>query len=172
MLFCQVRRHRLAQIQFWMMWQHLMGTVKGRILQKWGEWRGGCYGNQWGHRRNTLCHLTPKTKESKSIATTTPASTAAPIQKTFMMRQYTSTELIDIASKFQQKTREKNLNVVSVVMGFRMGLGAGEVKSGIFLTGWKAEKMSSITTHPALWQCLPGIQGGKEYWWFKVLTSL
>ena len=68
-----------------------------------------------------------------------------PIQETFRMREYTLIDLFDIAAKFKHKAR------VSVAMGYR--------GPGISLTGKEAEKMSNITTHPALWQYLHGLQG-------------
>ena len=67
------------------------------------------------------------------------------------MREYTLTELIAIAAKFQQKVRESTQ--------CPMGYGRWGDGDGISLRGQEAEKMSNITTHPALWQCLPDVQG-------------
>lgn len=49
---------------------------------------------------NVPCPLTPDTKESKSRATTTPVSGAAPIQEIFLVREYMPTNLADTSDKF------------------------------------------------------------------------
>lgn len=51
--------------------------------------------------------------------------------------------------------------MVIVVMGFRLRIGGGKDSNGISLRGQEAEKMRNITTYTAVWQCLPGTQGGR-----------
>ena len=51
--------------------------------------------------------LTPNTKKSRNIATTAPASGAAPVQETFLLKEYIPAELTVRAAKFPQKAREQ-----------------------------------------------------------------
>ena len=70
------------------------------------------------------------------------------------MRQYTPTELIDIAAKFQQKARE----IIQAWLVPLLG-GGWEDVDGTSLTRQEAEKMSNITIYPALLQHLHDAQG-------------
>lgn len=60
-----------------------------------------------------------------------------------------SPKLAVIATKFQGKARERPRQA-----GVTMGRGC----DGGSLTGQEAEKMSNVTTHPALWKGLHGAQ--------------
>ena len=67
------------------------------------------------------------------------------------MREYTLTELIDIATKLQQKARES----IQAWLVWLWDMGG----NGISLTSQEVEKMSNITIQPALWQSLHGTRG-------------
>lgn len=62
-----------------------------------------------------------------------------------MVREYAPTDFIDIAAKFQQKTRES----IQAWLVWLWVMGG----DGISLTRKEAEKKSNITTYPAFWKC-------------------
>lgn len=77
------------------------------------------------------------------------------------MREHIPSELMDKTAKFQLKARER----IQSWLVQQWGVG----RQWHFSDGQEAEKMSTITTHAALQQCLHGRKG---LGWFKVFTPL